>query len=209
MIRVYIDFDSTLYETEIVKKRMNDMIADAVLSVKKNLDKETLLDEVKQAKTSGIRDVFGLCKFFEEKYGLEKNYIKAVFDEFLANGEKIMYPDSIPFLERLSQKDCEINILTYTAKEGFAYQMQKLMGSGVLDYVDNFIICSRPKGELELDYENAYFFDDNPKELISLFKAGVSEDRLFRIRRDGVGYSLIDITEFKPNEHKDFADINL
>ena len=87
--------------------------------------------------------------------------------------------------------------------------MLKLMGSNVLDYVDNFIICSRSKGELNLDYENGYFFDDNPRELTSLFKAGVSEDRLFRIRREGVGNSAIEIVEFKPNEYKDFNDIQI
>ena len=209
MLRAYIDFDSTLYETEIIKKKMNDMIADAVCREKNSADKQVILSEIKQAKETGIKSVFGLCKFFEEKYGLEKNYIKADFDEFLANGEKYMYPDSIPFLKRLSQKGFEVNILTYTAKDSFDYQMLKLMGTSVLDNVDNFIICSRPKGELNLDYENGYFFDDNPRELASLFAAGVSEDRLFRIRRDGVGNSAIEITEFQPNEHKDFTDINL
>ena len=209
MIRAYIDFDSTLYETEVIKRRMNDMISDAVCREKNNVDKQVVLQEIKQAKENGIKSVFGLCKFFEEKYGLENNYIKADFDEFLADGEKYMYPDSVPFLKRLAQKGFEINILTYTAKDGFDYQMLKLMGSSVLDYVDNFIICSRSKGELNLDYENGYFFDDNPRELASLFNAGVSENRLFRIRRDGVGNSAIEIVDFKPNEHKDFNDIQI
>lgn len=209
MIRTYIDFDSTLYETEVIKKKMNDMIADAVCRAKKDADKQVVLAEIKQAKENGVKSVFGLCKFFEEKYGLEVNYIKTDFDEFLADGEKYMYPDSIPFLKRLSQKDCEINILTYTAKDAFDYQMLKLMGSNILEYVDNFIICSKSKGELNLDYENGLFFDDNPRELASLFRAGVSEDRLFRIRRDGVGNSAIEISDFKPNEHKDFNDIQI
>lgn len=209
MIRAYIDFDSTLYETEVIKRRMNDMIADAVCRARKDVDKQSVLYEIKQAKENGVKSVFGLCRFFEEKYELEKNYIKADFDEFLADGERYMYPDSVPFLKRLSQKGFEVNILTYTAKDAFDYQMLKLMGSNVLDYVDNFIICSRPKGELNLDYENGYFFDDNPRELTSLFKAGVSEDRLFRIRREGVGNTAIEIVEFKPNEYKDFNDIQI
>ncbi len=207
MLRVYIDFDSTLYETEVIKKKMNDVIADAVLEVKKDIDKQWIFSEIKQAKENGTRAVFDLCKLFEEKYGLEKNYIKAFFEEMLADGESILYPDSIPFLKRLAQKDCEVNILTYTGKDGFDYQMLKLIGSKILPYVDNFIICSKPKGELKLDYETGYFFDDNPKELVSLFNAGVSPDRLFRLRRDGVGYSLKDITEFNAKEYKDFSKI--
>jgi len=65
MKRVYIDFDSTLYNTGIIKKNMNDIIADGVCENALNCDKNVVLDEIKQAKENGVKSVIGLCKFFE------------------------------------------------------------------------------------------------------------------------------------------------
>ena len=112
-------------------------------------------------------------------------------------------------LKRLSQKGYEVNILTYTSQEDFEYQMLKVMGSKISDYVDNIFMCSRSKGELGLDYETSFFVDDNPKELVSLFKAGVSPDRLFRIKRAGASYSDVEISEFDAIEYSDFNNVEI
>ena len=209
MIRVYIDFDSTLYDTSIVKNVMNDIIADGVCKNVSNCDKNVVLEEIKEAKANGTKSVIGLCKFFESKYGLKKDCIKEEFQEFLAKGEELLYPDSIEFLKRLSQKGYEVNILTYTSQEDFEYQMLKVMGSKISDYVDNIFMCSRSKGELGLDYETSFFVDDNPKELVNLFKAGVSPDRLFRIKRAGASYSDVEISEFDAIEYSDFNNVEI
>lgn len=209
MIRAYIDFDSTLYNTDIIREKINQVIVDGVCKNNSSCDKELVLKEVKEAEVNGINSVFARCKFFEEKYNLKKGSIKSDLENFLSDGEKLLFSDSILFLKRLAQKGFEINILTYTIQENFDYQMLKVMGANICRYVDNIILCTKPKGELKIDYENGYFFDDNPKELVSLFKAGVSPDRLFRIKRVGAGYSNLVINEFQPNEHVDFSDIEI
>ena len=207
MIRAYIDFDSTLYDTDIVKKKIQQVFVDGICKSELGRDKNSVLQEIKDAERNEYKSIFKRCKFFEEKYSLESGCISSELEKFLESGSSLMFEDSIPFLKRLSQKDFEVNILTYSIQENFDYQMKKIMGAGVLDYVDNIIICSKPKGELGLDYENGYFFDDNPRELESLSKAGVLADRLFRIRRIGSGYSNIEIRNFQTNEHSDFSDI--
>lgn len=209
MKRVYIDFDSTLYNTEVIKKNLNDIIADGVIENVSDCDKNVVLEEINQAKASGVKSVIGLCNFFENKYNLEKGCIKKRFQDFLAKGEELLYPDSTKFLKRLSQKGYEVNILTYTSKEDFEYQMLKVMGSKISDYVNNIIMCSRTKGELGLDYQTSCFVDDNPRELVSLFKAGVSPDRLFRIKRNGASYSDVIISEFEAKEYTNFEDIEI
>ena len=209
MKRIYIDFDSTLYDTGAIKKVMNDIIADGVCKNVSDVEKGTLLEEIKEAKANGVRSVSGLCNFFEDKYKLEKNSIWSGFEDFLSNGENLLYLDSVDFLKRLSQEGFEVNILTYTSREDYDYQMLKLMGAKISRFVNNIFMCTKSKGELALDYENSYFVDDSPKELASLFKAGVSTDRLIRIRRDGAAYSDIDIVEFNAREYKDFVDIEI
>ena len=67
MIRAYIDFDSTLYDTAVIKKVMSDIIADAICENVLNCDREVVIEEIKEAKASGIKSVFGLCKYFENK----------------------------------------------------------------------------------------------------------------------------------------------
>ena len=209
MKRVYIDLDSTLYNTEIIKQNMNHIIADAVCERVSNQDKNIVIGEIKEAKASGVKSVIGLCKFFEGKYSLEKDFIRKKFEDFLSKGEELLYFDSIDFLKRLSQKGFEVNILTYTSQEDYDYQMLKVMGAKISGFVDNIFMCTKKKGELGLDYANAYFVDDNPKELVSLFNAGVSPDRLLRIKRDGAGYSDVIISEFEAKEYTNLKDIEI
>lgn len=189
--RIYIDFDSTLYNTDKLRN-FTDLVIDA-LCKKTDAKKTEVQDKVALFfKVQGTRRIFDLCLFLENEYGLENGCLRVVVENVLESGYEFMFNDSIPFLERLALKGHEINILTYTNKE-FDYQMLKLMGSKVIKYVDNFIICSKHKGDLFLDFKNGIFIDDNPEELKSLFNTGVSPDRLIRMRRIGAGYSKIDM----------------
>ena len=80
--------------------------------------------------------------------------------------------------------------------------------NGKIEYFfNNIIMCSDHKGSLCLDYENGIFIDDNPRELESLFNAGVSEERLIRVRRDGARYSKVEIAGFNPREVLSFDEI--
>ena len=58
MKRVYIDFDSTLYDTGKIKKAMNDIIANGVCENRSSANKELVLEEIKQAKENGIKNLF-------------------------------------------------------------------------------------------------------------------------------------------------------
>lgn len=210
MVRFYIDFDSTLFDTDKLKKELNIQIAERLSEIK-DLEKDFVIDEIQQLfLTKQAYSYFKLCDILEGKYSLENGELKNLLKKILSDGEKFVFEDVLEFFKRLSQKQCEINILTYTLKdEGFEYQMLKVLGSKLADFVDNIIICTKPKGELGLDYEHGYFLDDNPTQLLSLFKSGVSEDRLFRIKRKGTGYSELKISEFQPREFMDFNAIEI
>lgn len=193
MAKIYIDFDSTLYDTDKMRKYNKDIAV--MLSEQTQLSLEHAEREVEETMQSkSKRKVFDVCEDLEKKYAIEKDCLKKCVENLLANGEQFVFDDSLRFLTQMSQNGSEINILTYTGK-AFDYQMQKLIGSGILKFVDNVIVCSKHKGALDLDYANGIFVDDNPMELESLSQAGVAKERLFRMRRRGAGYSEVEINE--------------
>ena len=206
MAKVYIDFDSTLYNTD--KMRGFDQALEKGICEFTNLSMEEAEKQIQIVSDQmSPRKIFVICEILEKKFGLEKDCLRKRIEKFVENGEHLVFNDCVPFLKRLAQKGHEINILTYTNKE-FDYQMAKINGSKIYSFVDNIIMCSKHKGELCLDYENGIFIDDNPRELESLFKAGVSEDRLIRLRRPQANYSAIELNAFKPREILSFDEID-
>ena len=205
MAKDYIDFDSTLYNTEKIRNLLCDLAGAlskyTVMSIEESL--ESVEKTIKEK-----RRIFDICSALEDEYHLEESAIRSVVEDIISNGKEIMYPDSIPFLKRIAENGHEVNVLTYKDNE-FDYQMKKLMGSGVLSYVDNVIMCSKRKGLLGLDYEKGYFIDDNPKELRSLSEACVSKERLYRMRRDGAIWSGVELDDILVTEITSFEDIQI
>lgn len=206
MKRIYIDFDSTLFDTTKFRQISKEIISQEICKWEKNISLLDATNEIKEALTiKNFNSYFEMCNFFEDKHNLKHDCIKVKIEEFMKNTERLIYPDSILFLEKLKKLGYEINILTYTSKNSYDYQMKKLSGSNITKFVDNIIICTGNKGELGLDYENAIFIDDSPKALKSLYGAGVNCGRLIRMKREGAGYSseqvnienLVEVTNFE------------
>lgn len=206
MKRIYIDFDSTLFDTTKFRQISKEIIGQEICKLKKDVSLIDVADEIQEmVKAKRFSGFFEMCNFFEDKHNLKHDCIKLKIEEFMKNTENLLYPDSILFLENLKKLGYEVNILTYTSKNSYDYQMKKLAGSNITKFVDNIIICSGNKGELGLDYENAIFIDDNPRALKSLHGAGVCQGRLIRMKRINAGYSsevvhiedLVEVTSFE------------
>lgn len=206
MKRIYIDFDGTMFDTDKFRQISKDIISQEICRQKKGVSLNEMANEIRETlKIKRFNSYFEMCNFFEDKHNLKQDCIKLQIENFMKNTESLLYPDSIPFLERLKEFGYEVNILTYTSKDSYEYQMTKLAGSNITKFVDNIIICSGNKGELGLDYENAIFIDDNPKALKSLFNAGVNHGRLIRMKREGAGHSaenvkldgLVEVSNFE------------
>ena len=206
MARIYIDFDSTLYNTDKIRN-FHKVIAVA-LAKNTQMSEESAFNEVEEIlKSKSKSKVFEVCAELEKLHGLPISCLRQAVDNVVADGDQFVFMDGINFLKKMTQKGHEINILTYTDKE-FDYQMRKIMGSGVLEFIDNIIICSQNKGSLALDYQHGIFIDDNPMVIQNLSEAGVSKDRLIRMRRSGTGYSQIDIDNNICTEVSSFDEIN-
>lgn len=205
----YVDLDGTLYRTSELKllivKEISSGIAEALSAG---------LDEIYEDVSGCFKNrhnisVFDFARQMAKKYKVSEEKIIDRLENILKNSSNLLYNDSIDFLEKLKESGYETYILTFSRGYDNDYQMLKLTGSGISKLVDGVFICSKDKGELNLDYKNGIFVDDNPKQLASLFNAGVSEDRLFRIKRKNEKYSSVEITEFLPKEYDTLENMEI
>lgn len=166
MSKVYIDFDSTMYNTVEFGQNLRKVLN------KKDIDQQEDYLEIEKAINDG----------------------RMCIDNHL-------YADTIPFLEKIAPYH-ELYILTFGWDK---FQLLKINNSSIIKYFKEVIVVPKKrKGELELDYVNSIFIDDNPRELNSINMK--NPKRIIRIRR-GEFRELE--TNFFVEEYENLLDINL
>jgi len=184
----YIDFDSTLYDTSKLVEKMLRALAIGINRQDSSLNKEEiLLEEKEMFNSKNIYNIFEFFKYFAKKYNLKANNLITVINKVINNGKNFIYEDSIEFLKQLKIMGHKINMLTYTTQNGIEYQIQKIYGSGIVQFFDNIIITSTPKWQLDLDYTQGIFIDDNPNDLAGLHNNNPVS--VIRIKRNGNKYA--------------------
>ena len=181
----FIDFDSTLYNTEMLIDSIIESLAKEV-SNHDNHD-EVLKFITHEFKVIRVASVFDFCDTLSKKYNVENKTLALAVKDVLADGKKFVYADTIDFL-------CSLNnhkrvLLTYSTKEGTEYQQLKIEGSGLTKFFDKIIITNNKKCDLDIDYHNSTFVDDSPKAITDIFSK--SPKRLIRVNRPNSTYSKI------------------
>jgi hypothetical protein len=203
----YIDFDSTLYETARLSEDMLLALARKI-SLFLHRDESTIYDELKSMfNRENISYIYNLAKYFASKYGMDEKLLDEAVQAVIADGEKYVYLDSKDFLQKIKENGDTINILTYTVQEHMSYQLAKIEGSALSQYFDNVIICSTPKFDLDLKYEEGIFIDDNPRDLRGLYKK--NPKRLIRIKRPENKYSKEEISDIDLEEYDALSKIKI
>lgn len=200
----YIDFDNTLYNTPLLKDAMLNSISTEI-AVQKNLDKNEIFKKCNlMFNRENIYDIYELAKYFSDKYDVDSKIVIDKLNIVILNGEKFLFDDTINFLEKLKKDGHKIYMLTY-CKESLQFQSLKISGSKIANMFDSLFITSIPKYELDIDYTNGIFIDDNPKDLIGLYKKNPKD--LIRIRRPENKYSAKDLENIEIKEFKNFNDL--
>ena len=155
----YIDFDNTLYETGRLTKDTVKALADTVAS--NGFDLNEVLQFISKSYNHTLDNFFDLAQKLTKKYGTSYNVLESlIIDYLIKKGENYVFSDSVPFLDRLKASGEKICILTYSANQNnLDYQALKLAGSKLLSHVPEFYITTRYKYELEIDYKNGRFID--------------------------------------------------
>ena len=200
----YIDFDNTLYDTTVLAKDMCNIVAENIHS-KTNKSVEDCKKEVNSYfNRRKIYNIYQLLRFFSTKYNLDYNKLESDINYLILNGSKNVYDDSIEFLKNLKKHDNTVYILTYASNEDFSYQLLKINGSKLCNYVDDIIITSTYKFNLDINYSKCIFIDDNPRDLLGINLK--HPFKLIRIKRPDNKYSLKNLN-IKIDEYQSLRDI--
>lgn len=200
----YIDFDHTLYNTRGLTIKMLESIVSSIKE-QKDLNEDELLAECKAMyNRENIYDIYELINYFSKKYDLETLPIVNNLNDTILNRKDLVFEDSIPFLKKLKSAGHTIFLLSHQPFGG-QFSILKIAGSHLADYIDAEYISSIPKYELNLDYKNGIFIDDNPKDLVNLYSKNPIE--VIRLRRKDDTYSSIEIDNVNIKEYENFDEI--
>ena len=195
----YIDFDGTLYDTAELKKQMLTHIAKTCHNFNKNLRSgDIFLDVSCMFCKEKIYDIFELCQYMAQKYNVKEELLTDGINNLLNNGEQFVFKDSVKFLKKLKEEGHNVFLLTYCAQKNTNFQKQKVAGSKLSEYFDKIYITKEPKYTLDIDYKNGIFIDDNPNDILGLFKTNPIE--VIRIKRKANKYSELPLENISVKE---------
>ena len=202
----YIDFDNTLYATANLTKSMLYAVASCIAD-QKNLDVQNVLDTINPKFHSTVDNIFSFAEKMSKNYELDPKFAINSVNEVINNSENLVFPDAKRFLERKKQNGDRLVILTYIVEGNQQYQLQKIMGSGIANYFDQIIITSKYKFELDLNYKDGIFIDDDPRDLNNLYEK--KPIKVIRIRKENNKRSKIDLESKDIEEYESFDDIKI
>ena len=264
-MKVYIDFDHTLYNTNKLIDDMISCIANyliefgnfenysinfnkmfpnvSVIPIKQdsNIIRKVLIDNFKRPKETTLKikyNIYELAKVFTKMFECDYNCIIKRIDSIIEEGKKYLYDDSIEFLKNLKCHGFEIYILSHDATD-LQFQNKKIKCSGIFheDLINAMILTKKSKASLteeslkdcnityidcpsnkhidikKIDYENGFFIDDRPKDLINLANRAYEKNKeyktikVFRIRRERATYSNESINLPYFGKIKDFENL--
>lgn len=202
----YIDFDNTLYNTPLLTNKMLNSIVNSIKE-KTNLNSEDLFQECKSMfNREHIYNIYELAKYFSDKYKLDSFTVIHNLNNIILDGSDLVFEDTIPFLKKLKENGHKLYMLTY-CKDSLEYQAIKVAGSKLSNLFDALYITSEPKYNLDIDYTNGIFIDDNPEDLLGLYSKNAKQ--VIRLRRKENKYSVKDIDNTDIKEYLNFNDINI
>lgn len=202
----YLDFDNTLYETARLTTAMLAAITESVAE-ETGLKPELIGDYVSKNFASTTDNIFKYAEKIAIKYGIDATEIKDAVKDVIDNGEGFVFEDAKRFLERLKENGHKLFVLTYTAKGNQAYQLRKILGSGLYEHFDGIITTTELKYTIGIDYRNGIFIDDDPRDLNGLFSRGAK--KVIRIKKPSNRRSKLKLENPQIEEYESFDNIKV
>lgn len=188
-MKIYIDFDGTIFNN-------NKLYLNFINIFKKyNINKEYINNIINKTNNKNL-DTLAI-KIINDN-NLDKSIINEINNLYSNN---LIYQDVIPFLEKYSQK-YELILLTLGTNN---YQLKKINSSNISKYFKEIIITNKDKSNLNINYQNGIFIDNNPYELKKFYNSKAKY--LIRIKRNTDKYSKINLDINNIPEFNDFNEL--
>lgn len=188
-MKIYIDFDGTIFNN-------NKLYLNFINIFKKyNINKEYINNIINKTNNKNL-DTLAI-KIINDN-NLDKFIINEINNLYSNN---LIYQDVIPFLEKYSQK-YELILLTLGTNN---YQLKKINSSNISKYFKEIIITNKDKSNLNINYQNGIFIDNNPYELKKFYNSKAKY--LIRIKRNTDKYSKINLDINNIPEFNDFNEL--
>ena len=193
-MKIYIDFDGTLFNTDKYKEDFMNVLKDYGID-------EKVFEEVKKVicNNNKLFNIDKIIDYFIDNYNVD-NSLKFKIDSLLSNS--YVYPDVIENLKALSNMNYELYLLTYGDTD---YQRMKINSADIECFFKDIIIAETDKSKLDIDYENSIFIDDNPIEIERFYRANAKE--IIKIIRDNDKYAKDVCNVLNARECKNFYQI--
>lgn len=134
--KLFIDFDKTLFDTSQVKERLVRIFSQ--LGFSQSEIEQTYIAEF----LDGKFDPGGQAKrlYSIRPFNIEIAELK--IKSMIFDSNKLLYSDTIDFLDDINRKKYEVNLLSYGDE---SFQRRKVKHSGIIDKFDNIYITNIEK----------------------------------------------------------------
>lgn len=167
MIKIFIDFDHTIFKTEAYKLALFRALNRKVPRKLFNRAYETAIGTYEK----GWKYTFDEhAKLISTHSVLTHEEIIKKFEKVNESANKLLYPETIPFLKWLKTLPVKTILLTFGSVN---FQKKKIKYSGVIKYFDKVIYTQRHKHLINLGIQlgdTAIFINDNLQEFHALKK---------------------------------------
>lgn len=193
-MKIYIDFDGTIFDTD-------KYLANAVKIFNKHGITNEIYEETKKNifNSEQLFNINKLTDYFIDKYNCN-NKLKYEINSLL--NKSYIYSDCFECLKKLKNNGYTLYLLTFGDEEN---QKMKINSSNISKYFDDIIITQKDKSELNIDYKNSIFIDNNPYIIEKIYKTNAK--KIIRIRRKSDKYAKVESNILDMVECENFNNI--
>jgi FMN phosphatase YigB (HAD superfamily) len=160
-MKIVLDFDHTLFDTEKFKQALQDRMAMFGVTVDQFNYNYRIVKE-----QSGYYNYREHLRLLSQADELDENDLLLSFNEIISSANEFLFPDTLEFLEALKlMSDAELYLLTFGQDE---FQQAKVEASGIKDFfreVADTIESKLLYFDQNKDLQNAVFIDNRGKTI--------------------------------------------
>lgn len=158
--KIFIDFDGTLFDTQILKKKLYN------LCVGLGFSSDVITQSYRLECADGLFSPDGLVRRLAKIKKIDFQIAADNTKVLISESKKYLFDDSTDFLACLDRNKSEINLMTLG---DLSFQRKKVENSGLSEYFDNIYYVDKDKWKIMDQYvekDELFIFIDDREDTI-------------------------------------------